>query len=178
MILVWPVRLGAGHSAGSRGFRVLLVASVFAVLLLNLVLFTATAHAATTSDVAKEFICNCGCGENLDSCSSTMKECGIGQDMRKIISEKVAAGDSKADIGAYMMKNYGEKVLTAPTKEGFNIVGWIAPFAATGVAAILVYVTIFRWVRQSPKVAVATKGAGGKDKYSRKVDEELDKFDY
>lgn len=167
---------GARQSKGNHG-RGAACLAVLLVIVGAAVLVAAPVFAATTSDVAKEFVCNCGCGENLDACSSTMKECGIGQDLRKIIAQKVAAGESKAQIGDYMMKNYGEKVLTAPTKQGFNIVGWVAPFVATGAAAMLVYLTIFRWVRQTPRMAAA-RPAGPRDEYSDKVEEELDKFDY
>ena len=157
----------------------LCLAVAVSVVVLNFFVFATSALAVTASEVAKEFICNCGCQKNLEDCSSTMKECGIGQDLSKIIAQKVSAGESKPQIKSYMMKNYGEKILTAPTKKGFNLVGWVSPFVATAGAAILIYLTIFRWVRQTPKLVVGKKKAGSpKDKYSKKLEDELDKFDY
>ena len=155
------------------------LATICTLILLSLFVFVTSAQALTATEVAKGFICNCGCQKNLEDCSSTMKECGIGQDLVKIIAQKVSAGEPKAQITGYMMKNYGEKILTAPTKRGFNLVGWLSPFVATAAAAALIYVTIFRWARQTPKLARINKKPGAaKDKYSKKLDDELKKFDY
>ena len=164
--------------SGAFNKRVFL-AIISTLILISLFVFVTAAQALTATEVAKGFICNCGCQKNLEDCSSTMKECGIGQDLVKIIAQKVSAGEPKAQITSYMMKNYGEKILTAPTKRGFNLVGWLSPFVATAAAAALIYITIFRWARQTPKLARINKKPGAaKDKYSKKLDDELKKFDY
>ena len=40
---------------------------------------------------------------------------------------------------------YGEKILSAPTTTGFNIVAWVTPFAAVFVAAAMVVIVGRRW---------------------------------
>jgi cytochrome c-type biogenesis protein CcmH len=44
---------------------------------------------------------------------------------------------------------YGEKILMAPRKQGFNWVGWIAPFAAVGGGGLVVAALIRRWGRRA-----------------------------
>ena len=46
-------------------------------------------------------------------------------------------------------QSYGEKILMAPHKQGFNWVGWLAPFAAVGGGAVVVGGLIRRWGRRA-----------------------------
>ena len=49
-------------------------------------------------------------------------------------------------------QSYGEKILMAPHKQGFNWVGWIAPFAAVGTGAVVVGALIRRWGRRAAEL--------------------------
>ena len=59
----------------------------------------------------------------------------------------VSGGYGVTEILAAFRSAYGERVLMAPVKEGFNWVGYIAPFAALGTGALVVFALLRRWSR-------------------------------
>jgi cytochrome c-type biogenesis protein CcmH len=54
----------------------------------------------------------------------------MARQMRDLIRERLAAGETPEQIRAYFVARYGEWVLLAPPARGFNLVLWLAPFAA------------------------------------------------
>ncbi|MCQ8185856.1 cytochrome c-type biogenesis protein [Parvularcula maris] len=54
-------------------------------------------------------------------------EAELAKVMRRIIEERIAAGDNDAEVRGYLVARYGETVLLRPTAEGANIVLWAAP---------------------------------------------------
>ena len=50
--------------------------------------------------------------------------------MREHIDTMLAHGMGRAEIIAYFRKQYGEKILSAPTTQGFNLLAWTMPFVA------------------------------------------------
>jgi cytochrome c-type biogenesis protein CcmH len=50
--------------------------------------------------------------------------------MRVFIRSRIAAGDSKSEIKDKLVAQFGESVLAAPPKRGFNLLVWLAPMAA------------------------------------------------
>ena len=61
--------------------------------------------------------------------------------MRELIREKLQQGESPDQIRAYFVSRYGEWILLAPKRQGFNWVAWLLPFGA-----ILVGVGVIGWV--------------------------------
>jgi cytochrome c-type biogenesis protein CcmH len=57
-------------------------------------------------------------------------EAELAKVMRRLIEERVAAGDNDAEVRGYIVARYGETVLLKPTAEGANLVLWAAPVAA------------------------------------------------
>jgi cytochrome c-type biogenesis protein CcmH len=147
------------------------------VLLLSFFVITQTAFALTTTEIAKEFICNCGCNQMLDQCDMS-----CGEQLRGVITGKINEGWSKDKIVAYMIDNYGESLLAAPTKEGFNLTAWILPFAVVIAGGVFIYSLGVKWVRRNKE----SEGVGEEEKvaqkvgteYEDKLDNELDKFEF
>jgi len=96
------------------------------------------AGAATLSDIEKQLMCMCGCGMVLSSC-----QCGTAEDFRAEIQAKLDQGVPPNQIIQDFVARYGETVLAAPTKSGFNLTAWITPF----VAVIFGLFALFRIVR-------------------------------
>lgn len=136
-----------------------------------------SAWALSVDDVAGELICNCGCGKLLDVC-----EMKTANDMKKLIQEKIDAGWSKERIIEYFIRMYGEKILAAPTKRGFNLTAWITPFLAIAIGGLVISLIIIKWVRGRRKTAGGNKleskiEKGVKSKYREKLEKELKEFD-
>lgn len=76
----------------------------------------------------------------------------------------------RAAILATFRQKYGEKILSAPTTEGFNILAWITPFAAVGVGAILVILAVAGWSKAGRQTA---RGADREDANDTRLRREL-----
>ncbi len=67
--------------------------------------------------------------------------------MRQVIRQKLAAGETREQIIQYFVDRYGESILLEPPKRGFNLVAWRGPFLAVLVGAIGVYFLLRSWTR-------------------------------
>ena len=76
--------------------------------------------------------------------------------MRGVIRERLAAGDTPEQVVAYFVDKYGQWILLAPPREGFNILVWAAPFAALAVGLVVVAITLRRWRRRAAAVSAGS----------------------
>lgn len=138
-------------------------------------LWAPPALALMVSDVAKEFICNCGCNKMLTDCDM---QCG--EQLRGVVAAKIKEGWDKPRIMDLLVRNYGEKLLAAPTKSGFNLTAWITPFAAILVGGVMISLAVGEWVarrRAAQRVRLASSAPRVEAKYLNRVDEELRHLD-
>jgi cytochrome c-type biogenesis protein CcmH len=68
--------------------------------------------------------------------------------MRGIIRERLAAGDSPEQVKAYFVDKYGLWILLAPPREGFNLLVWVVPFVGLAAGLVLVILLMRRWSRR------------------------------
>lgn len=115
---------------------------VTAALLLIAVLCTAAA-AATVAEVTQALTCPCGCNMVVSACEGSM-ECTAAARITDQVTRMVHQGRSKEEIVSEFVRTHGERILAAPTKEGFNLTAWILPFGAILIAGVLVYVFLAR----------------------------------
>jgi cytochrome c-type biogenesis protein CcmH len=136
----------------------------------------ARANAATVSDISKQLICQCGCTMVLLNCSHA--ECGSRGAMTTLIGEKLAQGQSDAEIVQFFVAQYGEQVLASPPKRGFNLTAWILPFAGLLFGIGLIYVALNKWVRQGrySTAGAITEAEEGDEEYRQRVEKELAEF--
>lgn len=139
--------------------------------------------AATTHDtvalnaIRNELACYCGCGMTVQGCLGGMV-CSESRALSQQVIELSAAGKSRPEILQAMVAKYGEHILAAPTKEGFNLVVWGGPFvillAGLGVIAWLVV----RWRRTSPAMVaqVNAPNPGKSDGYDDRFEQEFEQF--
>jgi cytochrome c-type biogenesis protein CcmH len=59
--------------------------------------------------------------ESIDNSSAP-----VAADLRRLVRERVAAGDSDDAVLAYVVDRYGEFVLFSPPVRGINLILWIA----------------------------------------------------
>ena len=154
------------------------LSSFLVLALLALVVFPAAAQADTFGDVSDKLLCMCGCNSLLESCIHV--ECTVRDSMTTTIGLMLDEGNSTDDIVQYFVDYYGESVLSAPTKSGFNLMAWVTPFVAIAVGAVVVFVVIKKWVRRGEESEAETASAieadGDDDEYQRRLQRELDDF--
>ena len=63
----------------------------------------------------------------------------LAKQMRGIVREKLAAGEQREAILDFFVDRYGDQVLAAPPKSGFNLVAWSVPIAGMmlGLGALI-----------------------------------------
>lgn len=99
-------------------------------------------------DVERQISCPCPCTLDVFTCRTSMP-CGFSPRIHADIVALTNGGYNRAEILAAFEQAYGEKILMAPRKEGFNWVGWLAPFAAVGGGALVVGALIRQWGRRA-----------------------------
>jgi cytochrome c-type biogenesis protein CcmH len=103
----------------------------------------------------KHLKCQCGCPMDIYLCRTTDFACPLSPMVHADVEALIAGGYSETEIRDAFVAAYGERVLTAPKAEGFNLLAYIAPFAVFGVGAGLAAWLIRQWRRPIPAVAGA-----------------------
>ncbi len=68
--------------------------------------------------------------------------------MRGIIRERLAAGERPPEVIQYFVDRYGEWILLAPRRHGFNLLVWIFPLVAVVAGLGVVAILVRRWTRR------------------------------
>jgi cytochrome c-type biogenesis protein CcmH len=76
----------------------------------------------------------------------------LARQMRELIRERLMEGQSPEEIRAYFLSRYGDYILLEPRKHGLNWLLWGGPFLLLLFGGIMLYRTLARWVRETPKV--------------------------
>jgi len=144
--------------------------AALAVALLALVLVPVAAadNRPTLTDLEGEIMCPV-CDTTLDQSSSP-----AAQQIKAVISARIAAGDSKQEIKDLLVAQYGTKILAAPPKKGFNLLAWLLPIFLLLGGAIVLGLLAWRWshTREPGPPAAQLSPA-----LERRVDEELARYD-
>jgi cytochrome c-type biogenesis protein CcmH len=88
-------------------------------------------------EIEESLTCQCGCGLTVATCNHL--ECSFAVPVRKDIAESLGRGETGQQILERYKKEYGEKVLSSPVPEGFNLLAWIAPYLAIVVAGLVMF---------------------------------------
>jgi cytochrome c-type biogenesis protein CcmH len=154
---------------------------IFAVALVALLAFTvafATANDARAqtptpnqiNEVAKDLWCPLCNGVRLDNCE--LQAC---VQMREVIAQQLQAGESRDNIKAYFVQQYGDVVLGQPSTEGFNLIAWVFPILAAVVGIGWVAYIVVTWQKKKAATVPAGAAAGG-SKALRQPGEETDDY--
>jgi cytochrome c-type biogenesis protein CcmH len=103
---------------------------------------------AVTEDEVREVAANLRCVvcQSLsvaDSPSETANQ------MRAIVRERLAAGETPEQVTAYFVEKYGTWILLAPPRRGFDLLVWVVPFMALALGLGLAILAMRRWRRRS-----------------------------
>lgn len=70
---------------------------------------------------------------------------GMAYGVREQVRNLIQAGKSDAEVLAFFEAEYGEKILSSPKKENFNLLLWILPFILMPLLMFAVYKIILSW---------------------------------
>jgi cytochrome c-type biogenesis protein CcmH len=115
---------------------------------------TASMTDAQRDELEHQIHCQCGCNLDVYTCRTTDFACSVSPAMHADVMGLVSGGYSAQEILAAFKAVYGEKVLMAPGKSGFNLVGYTMPFVALGAGAVIVSALLRRWKSRAPASVV------------------------
>src|SRR5271167_3723928 len=131
----------------------------------------AVAAGATAQEVEESLTCQCGCGLTVANCNHP--NCEFSVPVRDQIAGMLGRGMSGVQVIAFFRAKYGEKILSAPTTQGFNLLAWIMPFAAIAAGGALVAFTVGRWRSSSSAPGSPGSPLSGPNAGSENFDPEL-----
>ena len=89
--------------------------------------------------------CTCGCNLDVYTCRTTDFNCGTSPAMHREVVRMVEADMTAEQIIDAFVEQYGETVLMAPRKEGFNLTAYLLPGTVIStVGALLAWALIRR----------------------------------
>jgi cytochrome c-type biogenesis protein CcmH len=110
---------------------------------------------AQRDDLEHRLKCQCGtCVLDVYTCRTTDFTCPVSPSMHVDVMGLVDGGYGLDEIVAAFRHAYGERVLMEPAKEGFNWVGYLAPFVALGAGSVVVFGLLKHWSRPEAEVHV------------------------
>jgi cytochrome c-type biogenesis protein CcmH len=95
----------------------------------------------TAAELESELVCPV-CETTLDT-----SDAPIARRMKAFIRARIAAGDTKSEIKAKLVADFGTSVLAVPPRKGFDWVAWALPLAGVGLGAAVLGWLAWRWSR-------------------------------
>jgi len=151
-----PYLLSPWHT-GLTAFSIgAFAALALAVLLLQIGAPTVRAQSIDeqTVTIAKQL--KCPVCQNIPVAYSQSQ---LAEEMRAVIREKVAQGESEEAIIQYFVDRYGEDVLLEPRREGFSLLLWVTAIGVLFFGAAVVGVVLWNWHQSRPESASAAASA-------------------
>jgi cytochrome c-type biogenesis protein CcmH len=128
----------------SRARATALLAAVLLGLAAPSVLLAAPVTDEAINAVASQL--RCVVCQNLSVADSPSE---MARQMRDLIKERLAQGETPEQVILYFEQRYGDWVLLTPRPRGFNLLVWIAPFAAVLLGLLAVLRVTRRWSRRT-----------------------------
>lgn len=95
------------------------------------------AQEARARELSKELRCMVCQNQSIDD-----SDAPLARDLRLLVRERIAQGESNQQVLDYLVARYGEFVLLRPTWHGANVILWLAPFAVLvfgGLGLVVAY---------------------------------------
>lgn len=150
---------------------------VFSILIGGILIIpSGEVEGTTVEEVASGLMCPCkdNCNQMLSTC-----QCSDADHYRAEIRERLNTGETKDQITMWFVGKYGEKALSAPTTQGFNITAWVTPFLALLIGGVVLRSVLVKWKKRTEEETVE-ESSGGRihqredDPYLKRVEKELE----
>ncbi len=144
---------------------------------------TARDNDSLVKAIESKLRCTCGCNLDVFTCRTTDFTCTTSPAMHRVVLARLDSGMTAAQVTAAFVRQYGEVVLMAPPKHGFNLAAYFMPFLGLLAGLVIVGLVIRGWFRAKPAqpleggAAGAEGGAPASDGDLQRLHEELEKFE-
>lgn len=123
----------------------------------------------TLAELQGEVMCPI-CHTTLDQSNSL-----AARRIEAFIAARIRAGDTKSEIKAKLVAQFGPAILAAPPRRGFDLLAWWLPIA---LGALVLAAAAYRWSRVPvPAPAAAAAAEAINPALERRLDDELARFD-
>jgi cytochrome c-type biogenesis protein CcmH/NrfF len=95
--------------------------------------------------------CTCGCNLDVFTCRTTDFTCGTSPAMHRVVLARLDSGMTAAQVVDAFQRQYGEAVMMAPPKRGFNWAAYVMPFVGLLIGFVIVGLVIRGWFRAQPR---------------------------
>jgi cytochrome c-type biogenesis protein CcmH len=99
--------------------------------------FSNPAMEARARNLQRQFRCLVCAGENVDESGSPFSA-----DVRHLIREKIAAGQSDRQVEDFLVARYGDVILMKPPMQPDTWLLWLAPFLVLGAGGAVAWVVV------------------------------------
>ena len=152
-----------------------LLALALAALLLAAPAAASESH-PTQGELESELMCPICAGETL-----AQSDTAPAQRIKAYIASRIAAGATKSQIKDELVTQWGQRILAAPPRHGFNLLAWVLPLVGIVGGAGIMGLLAWRWTRvREPEPAPEQWALNGHPlgpDEERRLDEELARFD-
>jgi cytochrome c-type biogenesis protein CcmH len=152
------------------------LAAVIVLLAAVIVLLAAVTHAPAATHVSEQTVhdvsaqLRCVVCQNLSVADSPSE---MAAQMRAIVRDRLEAGETPEQVREYFVARYGEWILLAPRRSGFNLLVWWFPVAALAVGFTVVALLLRRWThRRRAAVAPPAVDAAMRERIRRELETE------
>ncbi len=142
------------------------------VALLSFLILPGQAWAAPQDEIYASLKSPTCTTDTLDKCQGE-----VAQKMRQEIQQKLSAGETKEQIIAYYVAQYGEGIRAVPKKQGFDLVAWVIPIVAVIGGGALIYLAVNRWTKNNAaKKKVKTKKRPVDAVDNKRIKDEINRY--
>jgi cytochrome c-type biogenesis protein CcmH len=100
---------------------------------------------ARARNISREVRCQVCQNQSIDDSNAP-----LAADLRRIVRERIKAGDTDAQVLAYLTQRYGDYVLLRPPLRLDTLVLWFGPPAVLAIAGITLFVVLRRRSQAAP----------------------------
>jgi cytochrome c-type biogenesis protein CcmH len=148
-----------------------LAALWLAVALVTPALAAASDQHPSQNELESEIMCPI-CGTTLDQSDSA-----AAQQLKMFIRSRIAAGQTKGQIEDQLVARFGEQVLAAPPKKGFNLLAWLLPLVGLAIAVPVVGYAAWRWSHSRDRADEEPPPGPLDPELERRLERELARFE-